>query len=77
MEYEEKSKKLKLAQALEEEFKRLKYHPNFDAGKERTDLDLTIKYLKTGEYPKNYENYDSLYYCMEDFEQMCNDYDIK
>lgn len=77
MEYEEKSKKLKLAQALEEEFERLKDHPNFDAEKQEPEYNIAIKYLITGEHPRYYNDFDLLYGCIEDFEQICNDYGIK
>lgn len=73
---EDNSKKLKLAQVLEEEFERLKDHPNFDAEKHEEDYYLAIKYLKTGETTENYEDFDLLFGCIEDFEQMCSDYDI-
>lgn len=72
-----KDRKLKLAQALEEEFERLKDHPNFDTEKEELNYNKTIKYLRTGEYPKNYEKYDLLYGCIEDLETMYSDYNIK
>lgn len=62
----------KLAQALKEEFERLKDHPNFDGSV--VNYDLAIKYLETGNYPSNYDDYDMLSACIEDFEQMYNDY---
>ncbi len=73
---ENKDKKLRLAQALEEEFERLKDHPNFDTEKHKKDHYLAIKYLTTGEHSKYYDDFDLLCSCIEDFEQMCLDYEI-
>lgn len=65
--------KEKLAQALQEEYDRLSYRGSLS----KTDYDLSIKYLKTGEYPSNWADYDLLYACKEDFNQLCKDYDIE
>ena len=70
------NKKEKLAQVLIDEFNRLKENPNFDKLAKEEDYTLAIEYLNTGEYPRYYNDFDLLYACIEDFEQMCNDYDI-
>lgn len=66
------NKNLKLAQALKEEYKELAHRGNLDL----EDYELAIKYLETGEHPKYYNDFDLLYACIEDFEQICRDYDI-
>ena len=66
--------KEKLAQALEQEFERLKDHSNFGAKKQKREYDLAINYLRTGEHPSYYDDNDLLYACIEDFETMCKDY---
>ena len=66
------NKKLLLAEALKEEYERLVDRGNLNS----EDYSLAIKYLETGEYPRYYNDYDLLYACIEDFEQMCSDYDV-
>lgn len=63
-------KKQKLAEALKEEYDRLAYIGRLN----KQDYDLAINYLETGDYPGNYDEYDLLYACIEDFDQMCSDY---
>lgn len=63
-------KKLKLAEALKEEYDRLAYMGRLN----KEDYDLAINYLETGEHPRHYNDYDLLYACIEDFDQMCSDY---
>lgn len=63
-------KKLKLAEALKEEYNRLAYMGRLN----KQDYDLAIKYLETGEHPRHYNDYDLLYACIEDFDQMYSDY---
>jgi hypothetical protein len=70
------NKKEKLIKALKEEFNSLKDHPNFDETKQAREYNLAIKYLETGEHPFYYNDNDLLYGCIEDFEQMCSDYDV-
>jgi len=65
-------RKQKLAEALKEEYERLVDRGNLNS----EDYSLAIKYLETGDYPGNYDEYDLLYACIEDFEQMCSDYDV-
>jgi hypothetical protein len=65
-------RKQKLAEALKEEYERLADRGNLNS----EDYALTIKYLEIGEYPRHYNDYDMLYACIEDFEQLCMDYDI-
>lgn len=67
-------RKLKLAEALKEEHERL-LERNGNLNSE--DYSLAIKYLETGEYPRHYNDFDLLYGCIEDFEQMCFDYEIE
>lgn len=64
--------KHKLAEALKEEYERLKHRGNLD----EEDYNLAIQYLETGKHPEYYNDYDLLYACIDDFEQMCRDYDI-
>lgn len=71
------NKKLRLAEALLDEFNRLKDHPNFDAEEKKEDYMLAIEYLNTGDYPRHYNDYDMLFACIEDFEEMCFDYEIE
>lgn len=69
-------KREKLAIALEEE---KGTRPEFNYFGEPTDFedyDLAIHYLKTGEHPEYYNDFNLLYACIEDFEQTCADYDI-
>jgi len=72
-----KDKKLKLAEALREEKERLPERSIFGDLNNFKDYELAIKYLETGEYPGNYDEYDLLYACVEDFETICRDYDIE
>ena len=67
-----KNKKQKLAEALKEEYERLSYMGRLNS----KDYSLAIKYLETGEYPGNYDEYDLLYGCVEDLEDMYSTYDI-
>lgn len=62
----------KLAEVLKEEHQKLVDRGNLNS----EDYSLAIKYLETGEYPRHYNDYDLLYACIEDFEQLCNDYDV-
>ncbi len=71
------NRKIKLEEALLDEFNRLKDHPDFDAENQKEDYMLAIEYLNTGDYPGNYDEHDLLYACIEDFELMCSDYGIK
>lgn len=66
------NRKQKLAEVLKEEYERLVDRGNLNS----EDYSLTIKYLETGEYPRHYNDYDLLYSCIEDFEDMCFTYDI-
>jgi len=66
------NKKEKLAEALKEEYDRLSYMGRLNS----EDYSLSIKYLETGEHPRHYNDYDLLYGCIEDFEDMCHTYDI-
>lgn len=43
-------------------------------GQDITDHNLAINYLKTGERPKYYEDYDLLSGCIDDYNQMLSDY---
>jgi hypothetical protein len=66
-------RKQKLAKVLREEFKRLtEKNGNINS----KDYSLSIKYLETGDYPEDYDEYDLLYSCVEDFEDMCETYVI-
>lgn len=65
-----KNRKQELAEALKEEYDRLSYMGRLN----KEDYDLAIKYLETGEYPRHYNDYDLLYACIEDFEQIYKDY---
>ena len=64
--------KQKLAEALKEEYERLKDRGNLDS----EDYSLSIKYLETGSIPTYYNRFDLLATCIEDFEQLCKDYDV-
>jgi hypothetical protein len=67
------NRKQKLAEVLKEELKRLtERNGNINS----KDYYLSIKYLETGDYPGNYDEYDLLYSCVDDFEDMCNTYGI-
>jgi len=65
-------RKLKLAEALREEHERLVHKGNLNS----EDYSLAINYLKTGEYPRYYNDFELLYACIEDFETVCFDYEI-
>ena len=65
-------RKQKLAEALKDEHQRLLERGNLNS----EDYYLAIKYLETGEHPRHYNDYDLLYACIEDFEDMCFTYDI-
>lgn len=65
-------KKQQLADALSEEHQRLVHMGKLNS----EDYSLAVRYLETGEHPKYYNDYELLYACIEDFEQMCSDYDI-
>jgi len=69
-------KKLKLVEALKEEKQRLPETNMFEEQNNFKDYELAIKYLETGEYPGNYDEYDLLYACIEDIETLYLDYDI-
>jgi hypothetical protein len=71
------NRKKELAKKLQEEKETL---PEINFFHEKTnfeDYDLSIKYLLTNEHPKKYNDFDLLYTCIEDFEQICMDYDVK
>lgn len=72
----ERERKLRLADALMEEFNRLKTSVNFDVKSKKEDYQLAIEYLNTGEHPRHYNDFEMLYACIEDFEQLCNDYNV-
>ena len=65
-------RKLKLAEALKEEHQRLVHKGNLNI----EDYELSIKYLETGEYPRYYNDFDLLYGCNEDIEDMYFTYEI-
>ncbi len=65
-------KKLKLAEALKGEYNRLAYMGRLN----KEDYELAIKYLETGEYPRYYNDFDLLYGCIEDIEDMYFTYEI-
>jgi len=67
-------KKEKLIKALEEEKEWL---PEYDAFGKKNDLheyDLVIHYLRTGEKPDNWEDYEFLICAVEDIETLYSDY---
>lgn len=66
------NKKQKLAEALKDEHERLVHMGRLNS----EDYSLAINYLETGEHPRHYNDYELLYACIEDFEQLCNDYDV-
>ncbi|MFN7339801.1 MAG: hypothetical protein ACK5VI_01820 [Opitutia bacterium] len=66
------NRKQKLAEALKEEHERLVDKGNLNS----EDYSLAIKYLETGEYPRYYNDFDLLYGCIEDIEDMYFTYDI-
>lgn len=70
-------RKLKLAEALKEERDRLPEINSFGEKTNFEDYELAIRYLETGEYPRHYNDFVLLYGCIEDFEQMCFDYEIE
>lgn len=65
-----RNKRQELADALREEYDRLAYIGRLN----KQDYDLAINYLETGDYPGNYDEYDLLYTCIENFDQMYSDY---
>jgi len=69
--------KKQLARKLQEEKETLPEINFFGNKTDFEDYDLSIKYLLTGEHPKKYNDFDLLYACIEDFEQICMDYDVK
>lgn len=70
-------RKEKLAQALELEQKSLPPYNFFGEANDFSSYEDTIKYLRTGEKPVNYEENDLLLSTIEDFDIMCNDYGIE
>jgi len=66
------NRKTRLSAALTEEKARLMAHPNFDP----TDHELAVEYLTLGTFPKNYEKFEILDACINDFDSICNDYQI-
>ena len=45
------------------------------SGQDTEDHDLAITFLKSGEKPERWENYEILAACVEDIETMYSDYD--
>lgn len=73
----ELDKKERLAIALIKERDTL---PEYSAFGDKNDLSIyddTIAYLRTGEYPFNYEDNDILLACIEDLDTMLSDYGIE
>lgn len=63
--------KERLVEELQKEKERLA-----GQGKSIVDHNLTTQYLKTGNKPANWRNYEILQAAVEDFETLCRDYDI-
>ncbi len=72
-----KQKSLALITALEKEKSRLPEYSAFGGKNNLTDYDAAISFLQTGIKPKNYENNDLLVAIIDDFDTICNDYEIQ
>lgn len=71
------AKREALAVALEEEKARMPERSMFGDKTNFKDYDLAIEYLRTGEHPTDYDDFDILNSCIEDFDQICADYDVE
>lgn len=70
-------KQKELAALIKAEKDRLPEYSAFGDKTDFDDYDLTIEYLGTGKKPKNWQNYDLLSACIEDFETVYNDYKLE
>lgn len=76
MEMTNDSRKLRLASALEKEKANLPTTDIFGNDNNHSDYIPAINYLRYGTRIPNDNDNDLLMACVDDFEMMCNDYDV-
>jgi hypothetical protein len=69
-------RKLKLADALEQEKNTLPEYSILGTKNDVSGYDDAIKYLRTDRLPEHYEENEILIFCIEDIDTLYRDYDI-